>query len=306
MLVRPRTLRAAGLLVLVAGCAGPVTVPSAPTPPVAEDVRIYRGDGTPARWGELREAAASARVILLGEAHQDTVGHRLRHRLVGDLLDARASSEAPPPLLLSLEMFEWDVQLVLDEYLAGLITEEHFLGAARPWANYERDYRPYVELAREHDIPVVAANPPRRYVNRVARLGPEALEDLPGEAFRWLPPLPVAEASEAYREEWQRSMGGDEGHGHGGESLLMAQTLWDAGMAYAIHRAMERHPLARVVHVAGSFHVAGGTGIPEHLARYRPGVETLIVVAYPTADGVSFDPEAHGGRGDFVLLTRRP
>lgn len=299
-----RAAPAAILLALAAGCAGAHPSPSSPPPPEAVDFRLFRGDGEPASWNELVDAAASARIILLGESHQDTVGHRLRHRLVEELADRQEVRRADPAMVVSLEMFERDVQLVLDEYVAGLVTEEHFLRAARPWPSYARDYRPYVELARERGFPVVAANPPRRYVNRVARLGPEALEDLPEEAFRWLPPLPVDPPSERYREEWRHAMG--EGHEHAGESALMAQNLWDAGMAHAIHRALEAHPEASLVHVSGSFHVAGGTGIPEHLARFRPGEDVLIIVGVPVAEVGVFDPDRHGGRGNFVLLTRSP
>jgi uncharacterized iron-regulated protein len=76
-------------------------------------------------------------------------------------------------------------------------------------------------------------------------------------------------------------------------------------MAWAVARAAEAHPQARVVHVAGSFHVQDRTGIPEHLERYLPGAAVLVVVAFPEAPGAAFDSGRHGGKGDFVLLTER-
>jgi hypothetical protein len=118
-------------------------------------------------------------------------------------------------------------------------------------------------------------------------------------------------------------MGGGAGHGaaptHGAapaaegagtdDPVLLAQNLWDAGMAWAVARAAQAHPEARVVHVAGAFHVQDGTGIPEHLARYLPrypeGARTLTVVAYPVEPGASFASTGFEGRGDFVLLTVR-
>ena len=66
---------------------------------------------------------------------------------------------------LSLEMFEADVQHVLDEYMAGLTREEDMLRDGRPWANYREAYRSLVELARAAALPVIAANAPRRYVS---------------------------------------------------------------------------------------------------------------------------------------------
>jgi uncharacterized iron-regulated protein len=262
---------------------------------VPEGVLLFHGDGTPADFDEIVDAARSAEVVLLGELHDDRVGHRARHALTARQIDAG------DPVTLSLEMFETDVQPVVDEYLAGIITEDHFRAAARPWVNYEDDYRPYIELARSHALPVIAANPPRRYVNAVSREGPEILDSLSEEALRWLPPLPYPEPSDAYRQEWDALMGG---HGaHNGERLLLSQALWDAGMAWSIVGALEEG--RRVIHVAGAFHVANGTGIPEALEHYRPGTEVLTIVGYRVPESGGFEPEAHAGLGDFVLLTPR-
>ena len=36
---------------------------------------------------------------------------------------------------------------------------------ARPWPNYETDYRPMVQVAKHEGLPVICANAPRRYVS---------------------------------------------------------------------------------------------------------------------------------------------
>ncbi|UQT38864.1 ChaN family lipoprotein [Acidaminococcus intestini] len=59
----------------------------------------------------------------------------------------------PDRLVLSLEMFEKDVQASLDAYLAGRMTEMEFLKVSRPWPNYERDYRHLVEFAKRRGFP---------------------------------------------------------------------------------------------------------------------------------------------------------
>ncbi|TVP75592.1 MAG: hypothetical protein EA352_07785 [Gemmatimonadales bacterium] len=276
--------------------------------PSAAGAGLFRGDGTPVEWAELVEAATEVRVVLLGEVHDDEAGHSFRARFLRDLGEV---SDVPP--VLSMEMFERDVQPVLDEYLGGWITEEQFLAASRPWPNYREHYAPMVEWAREEGAPVIAANPPRRWVNRVTREGRGALDSIPDHAAPWLPPIPWDEASPAYREQWDEQMArmaGAHGHGHGHgaagpdpEDLLAAQTLWDAGMAHSIAMALDAHPGAAVVHVAGAFHVQWGTGIPEHLEAYRPGTSTLVMVVVPAADPSEFDPEAHRDLGDFVILT---
>uniref|UniRef100_A0A383VZU2 Haem-binding uptake Tiki superfamily ChaN domain-containing protein n=1 Tax=Tetradesmus obliquus TaxID=3088 RepID=A0A383VZU2_TETOB len=52
------------------------------------------------------------------------------------------------PLVLGLEMFERDVQPVLDEYLAGSISLADLMRDGRPWPNYRRDYQPLVDFCK--------------------------------------------------------------------------------------------------------------------------------------------------------------
>ncbi|MFH2001123.1 MAG: ChaN family lipoprotein [Planctomycetota bacterium] len=129
------------------------------------------------------EQLADAEVIFIGENHNDPVAHHLELELLA------AIHQAKKRVALSMEMFERDVQPVLDGYLAGLFTERHFLSASRPWPKYATDYRPMVEYSKKHDLPVLAANAPRRIVNLVTRKGPEALSLLPEEELKWIPSL---------------------------------------------------------------------------------------------------------------------
>jgi uncharacterized iron-regulated protein len=257
---------------------------------------IFEPGGHSATLDDVVRAAADVKVVLVGELHDDEAGHRFQLALLEalDRGDRRLVS-------LSLEMFERDVQLVVDEYLAGHISEAHFRASARPWPNYERDYRPLVEYAKAAGLPVVAANVPRRYVNLVARGGIGALDSLFGQARVMLPRLPLPEASQRYRETFMSRTSGM--HGHGGpppENMFQAQHLWDAGMAEAIVREMERDENRLVVHLAGSFHVDEDTGIPDMIRAIRPGTTMLSIVIRPATN---FDADAHGTLGDFVVIT---
>ena len=115
---------------------------------------------------------ARADVVLLGEQHDDPNTHRLEAAVLEGLARRRL------PVILSLEMFERDVQPALDAYLAGTVPEEEFLKGARPWPRYATDYRALVEIARAHGWPVVAANVPRRIAADVAKSGRTAVDGL--------------------------------------------------------------------------------------------------------------------------------
>jgi uncharacterized iron-regulated protein len=325
-------------LLLAAGCAHAgappaardlpaVAHPAADTAYAPGEFRVFTGAGVPASLDDVVAAMAAHDVVFIGETHDDPTAHMLEAELLARAWRAYgAGSPGGGPLrrvALSLEFFERDVQLVVDEYLAGLIPEAAFRRDARPWPRYDTDIRPLVEFAREHGLHVVAANAPRRYVTRVTRHGRDALADLPARALAQLPPLPYGEPSAAYRAQWIQVIARvmeQEGmkcgvpvadppapvgaHQQMGNQLH-AQALWDASMAWWIHRYLEEHPGALVLHVAGGFHVARGTGTPEHLAAYRPGARALIVLLRPVADVGVFEPAPDGAWGDFVIQTDR-
>lgn len=300
----------------------------APAPPAVTEAhyRVFTGDGRPATLDDVAAAMAEADVVFVGESHDDPAGHVLEARL---LEAAFARYGASRRVALSLEMFARDVQHIVDEYLDSLITEPHFLASAGPWDNYQADYRPMVEFARAHGLDVVAANAPRRYVNRVSRLGPASLDVLGARAKEALPPLPYPGPSPAYQAKWNRLMqeamaahGGSQhsaapadtsqagtshagAHGHAMpevSNMLHAQALWDAAMGHSIATYLAAHPGALVVHVVGGFHVEAGTGTPEAFQVYRPGTRTLNVALRPADDVAAFS-DAFAGHGDFVIQT---
>jgi len=301
------------------------------------DYRVYDRAGNRVSIADVVSASMGEDVLVVGEEHDDMVGHSFETELFDAVLqEIGGAARSGRTVVLSLEMFERDVQYVLDEYLAGLISEDHFLRSSRPWDDYDIRYRPLVESARIAGSPVVAANAPRRYVNRVSGEGPFALEALSEQARSYLPPLPYPGPSDEYRAQWdalmEEAMAGigepaDES-GEGAEAdpeegvapeeqensrpyavnpnVIHAQALWDASMGHAITDALVRHTGGFVVHFAGSFHVEKGTGILERIADYRPGTRALSVVMTKVDDIDAWSPEDHAPLADYVVLTLKP
>jgi len=313
--------------------------------------RVFTGAGEPARLEDVVRAMGGQEVVFIGETHDDPTGHMLERELLALAYAAYGTPEGQREpgaaarseggaavrvdagraraLALSLEAFERDVQLVLDEYLAGLVTETAFLTDSRPWPRYLTDYRPLVEFAKEHGLEVIAANAPRRYVSRVTQQGRAALHDLPPAALELLPPLPYGQPSPAYRDQWiaviSEVMAGEamkcgvpveQPPAHAGAhanmgNQLHSQVLWDASMAFRIARHLDAQADAQsdaerdalVLHVVGGFHVARGTGTPEHLEAYRPGTRAMVVMLRPVADVDTFEAAPAGQWGDFVIQT---
>jgi len=299
----------------------------------ADHYRIYRSDGTPATMDDIRAAIKKVDVVFVGEQHDDPVSHFIEQRVLEAMYDAFGNAAA-----LSMEMFSRDVQYIVDEYLAGLITDSHFQLSSSPWTNYPQDYKPLVDFAKDKRLAVIAANAPRRYANRVTRNGRNSLYDLSDQALTYVAPLPYGASSAKYTEQWNKVMSdamasmqpatpvvteekGEMKHEmktdapppppppaapsngqHGGDTMLDAQTLWDATMAWSIAEHLARRPGSKVVHMVGGFHSETGTGTPEHLVQYRPGTRFMVITMKTTDDITVFNNEEHAGMGDFVIL----
>ena len=91
--------------------------------------RVFDGSGSPATLDDVTAAMAGHEVVFVGETHDDPTGHMLE----GELLRRAHEAYASRGVVLSLEFFERDIQPVVDEYLAGLITESAFRWDSRPW-----------------------------------------------------------------------------------------------------------------------------------------------------------------------------
>lgn len=274
-----------------------------PLPSLAEATRIHDCKADVARsWPELLDALAKLDAVFLGETHVDDTTHQVELHVLEQLLQRRQGK-----VVLSMEMFERDVQGVLDDYLAGRIDEAAFLQRARPWGNYPTAYRPLVEAAKAAKIPVVAANfpgPLRRVFAggdgkaALAKLTPEQRALIPAEIFP---------ASDAYWERVDRAVRGHMGGGGGGtaeERLWDTQNLWDNAMGDAVAKAKAAHPDALVLHVVGGFHVAYRDGTAAQFAR-RSAPSTFAVVSIAATSELHLArPDRDRQAADYVVYVR--
>ena len=231
-------------------------------------------------------------VVFMGEEHDNDVGHAMQLELLVALHERR------PDLILSMEMFERDVQDILDAYLAGAVSEENFLENSRPWGNYRPHYRPLVEYARDNDLAVLAANIPRPLARKVSKEGPEAIA---GEEF-------AARSSTAppglYHDLFWEVMNPDGGEPD--DELLQrffaAQCYKDDTMAESIADRLRqawgqgRQPL--VVHVCGKFHSDYGEGTVSRLRGRLP--ELRVAVVTMESGDLQLDAAIQDPRGDVL------
>lgn len=271
-----------------------------PLPDLAAATRIHdtKADA-PLAWPALLDRLATLDVVFLGETHIDDTTHRAELAVLEGLL-----AKKPGKVVLSMEMFERDVQTVVDDYVAGRIDEATFLQKARPWQNYDTAYRPLVEAAKKAGIPVVAANFPGSLRRKLSGDDPKAaIEALPPEQ-RALMPAEIFPASKGYWERVDRAVRGHMGGPDGGtpeERLYDTQNLWDNAMGDNVAKARAAHPGTTVLHVAGGFHVAYRDGtVAQFAARAKDATFAVVQIA-PTLGLHTARPDRDREQADFLV-----
>jgi uncharacterized iron-regulated protein len=255
--------------------------------------RIYNPKGKEIPYSKMVRHLEDADIIFFGELHDNPIAHWLQRELTGDL-HASGGKE----LILGAEMFEADNQLLLDEYLGGLITEEKFEDEARLWQNHKTDYKPLLQFAFQQGIPFIATNVPRRYANLVYREGFEGLESLSAAARAYLPPLPVPYDKELPGYKAMLEMG-QMGHGKVNENLPKAQAIKDATMGYFILKNWS--PGKQFLHFNGAYHSDNAEGIVWYVRQQEPGlkISTITTVMQESTDSLE---QASAGKADFTIV----
>ena len=246
-----------------------------------------------------------ADIVFVGEQHDDPNTHRLEAALLEGL---HRRGIAPT---VSLEMFERDVQPLLDAYLAGTTAEEETLKAARPWPRYKTDYRPLVELAKGNGWPLIASNVPRRIASAVAKGGRPVVDELP-QTDRALMAAELQCPLDGYFDRFAKTMEGHPAPNQTPEQLremserfYWAQCVKDETMAEAIAAASARRSApGPVVHYNGAFHSDFGLGTAERVRRRLPGKRIVIVSMLPVASLDGITPEGEDlQRADYLVYT---
>ncbi len=244
-------------------------------------------------------------VLIFGEEHNDSVSHFLEFELLQKMNQAY-----PQKTTLSMEMFDRDVQLVMNEYLMGAIREKNFLKDARVWSNY-KDYKPMIEYAKLNKINVICANAPSRYTNLVGRKGKNALNDLPKSSKQFFAPLPYDTAQGKYYDKLMALSGHNPNDTSkkkmpslmGTFNLIHAQSLWDATMAFSISEHLTKNKNSKIFHINGKFHSDEYLAVITQLKKFNKKAKILSISTLSLEEFPKIDWKSLGDLGDFIIVT---
>nr|WP_321408269.1 ChaN family lipoprotein [uncultured Carboxylicivirga sp.] len=249
--------------------------------------QLFNSKGKKVTYKKMLKEASQFDIVFFGELHNNAISHWLQYELTNELNKSRK-------LILGAEMFEADNQEGLNQYLQGLIEEDSLSSKVRLWPNYPTDYKPLVKLAKEHQLPFIATNVPRRYASMVYRKDVESLDSLSKEEKNWMAPLPFAYDSNVACYKNMLSMGG----GHGGENLPKAQALKDATMAYFILKNFEAGKL--FIHYNGAYHSDNHEGIIWQIRQNNQDLKIITISTVNQSDLKKLIDE-NKGKADFII-----
>jgi uncharacterized iron-regulated protein len=287
-------------VIFISGCSHMAAQPLNPLVTLYDYHIIDSRSAQPLTLPQLAQKVLDSDVVFVGEFHGNHAAHLLQMQLMAQLHAQR------PQQILSMEMFNRDQQSILNRYLDGEIGETYLIKEAPAWQNYTGSYRPLVEYAKSHFIPVIAANASADIVRCIGREGVTYPDKLTAPKRGYIAHEPFKE-NEAYREKYLEFLdSAPHLSPEKAQNNYMAQLTRDNTMAESINQAWLTHPNHQIVHVNGTFHSEEFLGTVALLKARNPALK--ISVISPIEVDNPAQPEIYPDdltKGDALYLVHR-
>ena len=252
---------------------------------------LYNSKGKKVKYTKMIKKISESDVLLFGEQHNNPIAHWLQLEVTKDLFSLKGQN-----LVLGAEMIETDNQELLNMYLVDKKTEEEFEEEARLWNNYKTDYKPLVLFSKEHKLPFIASNVPRKYASMVYKQGIESLDTLDDAIKAFIAPLPIEIDLELPGYQNMLKMMG--GHGPANENFPKAQAVKDATMGYSITQNWTKGKY--FIHYNGTYHSDNYEGTMWYVKKYKPSIVCSSISTVSQVDITKLDKE-NIGKADFII-----
>jgi uncharacterized iron-regulated protein len=236
---------------------------------------------------------ARQQVVLLGETHDDPEHHRWQLHTIAALHGLR------PTMVLGFEMFPRRLQPILNDWVAGRLSDVEFLARSdwqRVWGYDWNLYLPIFQFSRMHRIPMLALNVERTLVTRV---GDEGWAAIPAEeregisdptpadrdyAVRLYPSYLDHQPHGGHQSAQRKQPSEDELNDPKFRRFVEAMQIWDRAMAQAIAERLRTTNPPLVVAIMGSGHLQHGYGVPRQL-RDLGATRVTVALPWDTSEG---------------------
>ena len=220
---------------------------------------------------------ASARIVYVGEAHDNLKHHRIQLEILRALAD-----RSPGHVAVGMEMFQRPAQPQLDRWSRGDLDEHAFLTTwYENWSEDYDYYREILEFIRDRHIPLLALNAPEHAIQDAA--------DGHHDASSQEQQTPVEiDATDPFHRRQMEAVFGGHAKGAGFDAFYRAMLIWDETMAQTVADYVSS-PSGRdktLLVFAGGGHLTYGFGIPRRAFRRAP---LPYVIVLPHTD-IQFAP----------------
>jgi len=239
----------------------------------------------------ITHVLSQTKVVLLGEDHDNPEHHRWQLQTMSAIYGVE------PNMALGFEAFPRSTQKILDQWVAGDLSEKDFLEAVdwnKIWRFNKDDYMPMFHFARMNRIPMYALNVDRELVAKVSAKGWDNIPEKEREGVS-KPAEPTQDYIDVLAQVFSQHMP-KHAHSEEGEApeltdddikdiatkpsfqrFLQGQLLWDRAMAQIFYEAINKKGYSVIVGVLGAGHIMGNYGVPHQLnAMGLKDIKTLM------------------------------
>ncbi len=213
---------------------------------------------------QMLDTISAARVIYIGETHDNIEAHRVQLEILEGL-----SHRFPGKVAVGMEMFRRSAQPSLNLWQRGQLSKKDFNKLFRQnWGGGYRLYLPITDFMKTNSMPLIGLKSSLVTEQILRDGGPSA------------PGLPVIDLKDPYHSAYSMSLFGAN-KDHAPEVLKPYQmlTLWEESMAQTVAEFLADPKYAdwKLVVLAGGFHVQYGYGIPKRAFRRVPHAYSIVL-----------------------------
>lgn len=231
---------------------------------VALDTILHIPTGLEVTLDQMIEVVQSARVIYVGETHDNLEAHRAQLEVI-----KRLEKKFPGKITVGMEMFRQSAKADLESWRNGNVTSAEFKTLfSENWGPGFKLYQPIFDFLKENSIPLIGLKSSRETEALLRAEGPE----LHPESF------PEMDTTDRHHRNFSMSLfGGHADHAEALKKPYQMLLLWEESMAQTVARFLKNHDDRKLVVLAGGFHVQYGFGIPKRAFRRIPHAYSIIL-----------------------------
>ena len=257
---------------------------------------LYKSNGKTAKYDKMIKDLAKSDMVFFGEYHTNPISHWMQLEMSKSFFELKGKK-----LFFGAEMFESGNQLVLDEYLNGLYPEKKMLPEiTQMWGNYQTDYKPLLEFAKENELRFIATNIPRRYASMINKKGIDALKELSPEALAMIGP-----DLEKYFDPTVKAYAemADMMGGHVPPNMLNIQTAQAAKDATMAHFSLKNFNDGDLLfHFEGSYHSNYEQGIIWWINKIQPGLNMKSIATVTQSEWNELSEDEKATIANYIIV----